>query len=357
MKSNLTKSLLVMVLSVFSFGIAKAQLSGSYTIGSGTGFDYASVAAAASDLTSNGVSGAVTFSIADGTYSGQVSLGSGITGASSTNTITFKSANADRTKVTITNGGSYTLYFTGTDYVTFEDVTIKNTASSGFRNVFLNTGSSNNSFIDCDLLAPVTTSWGTYNVYNYRSDDNAFKNCTLVGGYYNVYSYGVGSGRNANSGLIVENCDVKKHYYYGLYNYYQTDMLLKGNTIDSAGVQYAYGIYAYYGHANNIDGNEIFGHGYPIMMYYDGYVAPSATDTTVVSNNITRSNQYYGLYHYYSDQIRYFHNVFEAGGSNYAVYMSSYQRNDISFANNICIADGGYYGAYIYLGGASYQPT
>jgi len=357
MKSNFTKSVMLLLFSVLGISSTFAQLSGGYTIGSGTGYDYASVAAAASALTSSGVSGAVTFTIEDGTYSGQVTMGSGISGASSTNTITFKSKSADRSKVIITHNSTYTLYFTGTDYVTFEDVTIRNTASSGFRNVYLNSASDYNSFIDCDILAPVTTSWGTYNVYNYRSENNTFDNCTLVGGYYNVYSYGSGSGSRASEGLTIEDCIVKKHYYYGLYNFYQTGMTLKGNDIDSAGVQYAYGIYAYYGHANNIWSNEIHGHGYPLMMYYDGYAAPSSTDTTVVANNICRANSYYGLYHYYSDQIRYYHNVFEAGGGNYAMYMYSYQRNDISFANNICIADGGYYGAYIYLGGASFQPT
>ncbi|MBI3142618.1 MAG: hypothetical protein HYZ16_07315, partial [Bacteroidetes bacterium] len=122
MKPKFTQLVLAVVALVCYAGLSHAQLSGNYTIG-GSGASYSTVTAAVSALTTNGVSGPVTFSIADGTYSGQVSLGSSITGASSTNTITFKGASGDSSKVIITNSSNYTIYSTGSDYITFQDLT------------------------------------------------------------------------------------------------------------------------------------------------------------------------------------------------------------------------------------------
>ena len=53
---------------------AKAQLSGTYTIG-GSGPTYATLSAAIGDLTNNGVSGAVTFVVAAGTYNEHITIG------------------------------------------------------------------------------------------------------------------------------------------------------------------------------------------------------------------------------------------------------------------------------------------
>ncbi len=71
-------------------------LSGTYTIG-GTGANYPSVDAAIVSLQC-GISGPVVFNINPGTYSGSYILPNA-TGASASNTITFKSANNDSTSV------------------------------------------------------------------------------------------------------------------------------------------------------------------------------------------------------------------------------------------------------------------
>ena len=83
----LTFSLLLSGLFFYNTAFGQA-LSGSYTIGSGG--SYSTFTAAVADLTSNGVSGPVTFNVISGTYTEQISIGS-ISGASSTNTITFQS--------------------------------------------------------------------------------------------------------------------------------------------------------------------------------------------------------------------------------------------------------------------------
>ena len=68
------------VLLTVSLTSLHAQLSGTKTIGSGG--DYASFTAAVTALTSQGVSGAVTFNVLNGTYNEQIQIGS-IAGASS----------------------------------------------------------------------------------------------------------------------------------------------------------------------------------------------------------------------------------------------------------------------------------
>ncbi len=77
---------------------ASAQLHGTYTIGSGG--TYASFGAAVSALVSQGVSAPVTFNVFTGTYGEHVSIPA-ITGANSTNTITFQSATGNAADVTL----------------------------------------------------------------------------------------------------------------------------------------------------------------------------------------------------------------------------------------------------------------
>src|SRR5438105_14189078 len=83
-------------------GSANAQLSGTYTICS-SGCNYSSISAAVSALNSNGVSGPVTFNIGSGTYNETLYLSSGISGASSTNTITFKGAGRGNSVISLSN--------------------------------------------------------------------------------------------------------------------------------------------------------------------------------------------------------------------------------------------------------------
>ena len=77
----------LMLFLLFSSKDSLAQLSGSYTIGSGG--TYSTFAAAAADLNSQGVSGAVTFNVISGTYTEQFAIGN-ISGSSINNTITFQ---------------------------------------------------------------------------------------------------------------------------------------------------------------------------------------------------------------------------------------------------------------------------
>ncbi|MDP6860853.1 MAG: LamG domain-containing protein, partial [Candidatus Marinimicrobia bacterium] len=80
------------------------DLSGTYSIGQGA--DYATFSAAASALSSYGISGPVTFNVLNGTYDGDFSLNS-ISGTSEANTVTFQSFSGNAGDVILTDSYYY----------------------------------------------------------------------------------------------------------------------------------------------------------------------------------------------------------------------------------------------------------
>src|SRR5690606_7910546 len=131
-KLVLFSSILFLGSSVFS------QLFGTYTV-YGTTPDYATIQDACTDLEANGQSGPVVFSIRDGNHNEAVSLNA-VTGNSATNTITFQSESADSTAVIISSATNNTFTFTDVNYVSFNDLGIAFTGSSGNAVLFNNGG-------------------------------------------------------------------------------------------------------------------------------------------------------------------------------------------------------------------------
>ncbi|MBI3142317.1 MAG: right-handed parallel beta-helix repeat-containing protein, partial [Bacteroidetes bacterium] len=350
MKHHFTQFAWAFLALVLCTSLGHAQLSGNYTIG-GSSASYSTVSAAVSALTTNGVSGPVTFSIADGTYSGQLSLGSGITGASSTNTILFKGASGDSSKVIITNSGSYTIYSSGTDYVTFQDVTISTTGSS--YNIYLSSGSNYNRFVNCYLIGGTASSYASYNVYVYGSEYNELLNCRIQNGYYGVYLYGNGTGSSAAKGNKIIGSTITQHYYYGVESYYQRELVFNNNYIDSCSNN-GYGFMDYYGDKFEVMNNEIYGCYYGLYLYYHNQYG-SSTDSSKFINNIVTNNMYYGLYSYYIPKCHFYHNVFDGGSGNYSAVFQYCGASKVE--NNIFTGDGLYYGFYCYYSSSSDAPT
>lgn len=137
-QSRGSRHLLLFVFCLFAIS-AQASLSGNYTIdasSSASSTNYKTFASAVSDLVSGtradggtangaGVSGAVVFKVANGSYNEQISIGS-ITGVSSSNTVTFQSASGDSSKVILTFASStsstnnYTVQLNAADYIIFK---------------------------------------------------------------------------------------------------------------------------------------------------------------------------------------------------------------------------------------------
>ena len=343
MRTFFTKSLAVLAFFLLGAGGAYAQLSGSYTIdASGSGSNnYTSVAAAASALLSNGVSGPVTFTIASGTYTGQVSLSRAISGASSTNTITFKGKSGTRSDVVITNTGTYVLYMVAVDYVTFEDVTIRHSNRYG---IYLNSNADYNTF-DNVHVTYTGSGTGAYNVYNYRSEHNTFDGCTIEGGYYGMYVRGWNT-RNGSEGCTIKNTQFYNQTYMGLYTYYTEDMVMDNMVLDSFTGYYP--IYHFYGVSTTLANSKIIAPNtqYYMYWYYNNYYGGSSDTSHVYNNMIQVHGSSYAVYGYRMTRNKWYNNSLDWKGSSYGAYMPYPTGSE--FVNNNWHAEGGTYGIYMY---------
>ena len=149
------KNLLTSLFVFFSFTVS-AQLSGTYTIDSATttsGTNYQSFTAAVSALTTNGVSGAVTFNVKKGTYTEQISIGN-ISGASATKTITFKGLGSLTTITATPPTSKYPIIgFNRTSHVIIDSIKIEVKGSRGWGVHFMNKADSI-TIKNCNIEAP-----------------------------------------------------------------------------------------------------------------------------------------------------------------------------------------------------------
>ena len=226
-----------------AFASLRAQLSGTYTISSNASQnpDYTSFSAAATALAS-GVSGQVVFEVAPGTYEEYVTLDN-INGTSATSRVIFRGMGADNQQVVVTSNAGYTdnstLKLAGTDYVTFENMTLTTTSENKavvvklqngnnglrFENVrFVGSVSSANLENDKNLVYRISGEW--------LDSDNAFVDCAFVNGYiglyyqgHNIYQY--------NDGLLVENCTFTNQSSKSVYVTFTDHVTVSGNTINS----------------------------------------------------------------------------------------------------------------------------
>ncbi len=144
MKKTLFIYLFIAVCSLFSPGLF-GQLSGSYTINGSSptaGTNYQTFTAAVSALSTSGVSGAVTFNVLAGTYTEQVVIPA-ISGASTTNTITFKGL-GDLTTLSATPSSTNlpVLSLVSASHIIIDSLKIEVLGTDGFAVHFMNNADS-----------------------------------------------------------------------------------------------------------------------------------------------------------------------------------------------------------------------
>ncbi len=184
-------ALVLLSLPVFS------QLSGTYTIDpSGTGTtNYASFSAAVTALTTNGVSGPVTFNVTQGTYTEQVTINA-ITGTSTTNKVTFKAATANTLPVNVTFAGAtaatnnWTLRLNGVNNLEFDGIKFSNTTPAVGTalpfscNVNLNGTTSNIAFLNCSFTGSNTLGSTNHAFFfetgSFQTGAWTFNNCQFI---------------------------------------------------------------------------------------------------------------------------------------------------------------------------------
>ncbi|PLW95316.1 MAG: hypothetical protein C0592_00440, partial [Marinilabiliales bacterium] len=326
--------------------------------------DFNSFTDAGLALSDWGVDGPVNILAETGTYNEQIVIDT-IPGASALNTVTFASETGLNTDVILqyqATGASdnYVVLLNGTDYVGFENMTMRSDSAITYGNVITMQGGCNYNTFNNNIIEGIystSSTTRTINCYNDNVDiGNVFSNNEILKGYYGVYFYG--SSTNKKSGNKFINNTIGDYYYYGLYAAYNDSVTISGNTLynsSTAGTNYH--LYSYYNdNGTEITGNNIMGTGtstfYGLYLYYNN---ASSTGTNLVANNFisytgSGTGTAYGLYCYYTNYTDiYFNSVHIAGGSTSAgrgLYQTGGSGN-VNIANNNFVNTGGGYAYYI----------
>lgn len=215
---------LLALLAVFLPVLAQAQLSGSYTINptqSAGNTNYQNWASAVSDLLSGsrsdggtaqgpGVNGAVVFTVYDTVYNNVSIEITAISGASASNTVTFRSRNGDSSRCVLKNAssssstGDFVLHLNGADYLRFEKIGFERTGTNTYCTVVqLSNDADYNTFTRCYLRGrrmPSSSSLGfQYGIgscfyFTGNADYTEITQCRLLYGYNGIYAATTCSG-------------------------------------------------------------------------------------------------------------------------------------------------------------------
>ena len=341
-------------------------IQGTFTIGS-TG-DYSTVQSAVNALYNCGVAGPVTFNIQPGTYTERVVFNGEVIGASETSPIIFDGLN--KSNVTIAHYGTSTsnravIVMNGVDHITFKNVTVSSTSSSYGMSVFFTNSADYNTFYNCNLeVSTATTSSNVINVIASNSETsysgtgnnanfNTIENCYITGGYYGVRFNGSGSTSLSEGNKFINN-DLYNVYYYGMYLYYQKDVVAQYNSLKNFRTTSSYGLYVYYSSGSLIDGNDVNPGRYGIYMYRENYYFQQATSqvTNNMVYNFGYSSYHYGLrIYYYCYNVTVANNtIWHTGTSSSTSYacLYAYYPYYCDFRNNILVNTGNSTALYEY---------
>lgn len=326
-------------------------LAGNYTIG-GTNPDFATFSNALVALSQCGVSSAVVFNVAPGTYTEQLSIGN-IPGTSATNTVTFKSANNDSTAVILqftstAAATNYVIQFLNSGHIMFKNMTIKSLDAT-YAKVILFSGTITNITLQGNILE------GTQTV---NTDDNQFVIHNISGGAYdginlisNVIRYGRFGIGFANA-TPMTNVIIKYNY---LYNQSQKPMNLNRlaaldfgyNTLFSDATKTANGgIFL-----TNLTGQWKFYNNTLINLagvrVWEGwtYGGDAVGQEALVYNNYlygTSATSYIFDGGGALNNIKFYHNTFVGNSTNRTVNFNNYYgaNSNITFVNNIIQSTG-----------------
>ena len=313
-------------------------LSGTYNIPN----DYPTLTDAATALTTYGVCDDVVMEINSGTYSEQVHLGD-ILGASADATVRWTSATGNINDVIIEQSSGSTVNLEGSDWITFDHLTIRNTSTFSGIAVELEMNAENNTFDNCliETGAGTTTSSAHNALRSLGNNHNlTVTNSTLRNGGYGVYVQGSSTSSRVEN-VVFENNIIEDAYYYQTYMYYIDGFEFNNNVVtnDSNLYLFAYGLRMYYVDNFNVTGNYIGatgtyynnssygGYAYPFYMYY---CLGSQNPRSKVANNCVNASRpgasyygYYGLYMYQCGVLDMEHNSFSKVGG-YSGYYAAY---------------------------------
>ena len=336
-----------------------AQLNGSYTIGT-TG-NYSSFTAAVSALTSSGVSGPVVFNIAPGTYNEQILIPA-ITGSSTTNTITFQSANGDSSSVILNYSSSlinynYTIKFNMATNICINKISIK-ASGSNYANVICIEGGNNISLTNNIIIGQQNPA---NHYYKEGINGSSVNNITITNNCIYYSSYGILIG--GTSTQTISNNFFYNQKYGAIFLQSNTTPYISNNIflVDSLCVVSNYkGIMCSQSPYKIIIRNNKI-----IIDKASGYVHAGidlsncsgiSSNKSLITNNFISSDSVFtthGIFLQGSSHVKVLHNSIFLSSCNYStsygLYMSTNVSNSYIVKNNIIINNT--FGKVVYVQG------
>jgi hypothetical protein len=333
--------------------------SGIYTISATSGADYSSFNSAVNTLVQYGICGPVTFNVAPGTYTEQITLPE-IQGASPINTITFKSIAGDSLNTILTyestaSTDNYVFSFNGSDYVTIQGLTLQNTGAT-YAKVFELKNVANYNIIRNNRIISNGTGSSSAGIYSESTKDqyNTIQGNRIENGYYGIYFTSIGSaaGEKEAGNRFINNTIVNS-YYYGFYSYYQDTVQFIGNLIqNSPSSGTFYGLYAYYNDNLITSKNKVLlsgtGSNYGIYLYYCNNSAGNALVSNNFVSQVNGTSTIEGIYNSSSNNVEYYNNtsvLYAGNSSSDAFYLPS--GSNIKVKNNNFVNYGSGYAIYV----------
>lgn len=335
--------------------INPAFLAGTYTINktipaSATNFTSFTAAVAALDC---GITGPVFFDVAPNTYTEQVRMHA-VAGTSPSVRVTFRSANGVPASVNLTfdataAASNYVLKLDSASYITFRNMTITATNATNGRAIELANTASNDSLVNLDIVASVST--GTTNtsagIYAdlLRGSNNVIKGNTITNGSSGIYFEGT-SAANLSYDNIIDSNTINNSYYYGLYTGFNGRLQVTKNTVNVTSPRNTtnYGTYSTGNDSSyQFVGNKVNINGITSSITYGMYF--TANDATVnargrIANNMIigltgNTGTLYGLYQTGNTFINTVNNVISintTGATSYGSYSTG--SGGVNFHNN-----------------------
>ncbi len=329
-------------------------LSGSYTINSAnpaSSTNFTSFQMAADSLMTNGVSGAVTVNVAAGSYVEYMSLGY-VSGASSTNTITFDGG--DTATTSISNDGTVqnaTIKVDSVQWLTITNLKVINTKTidDAWGVQIMNESdycTISNCVFEMAVLAAFEdnacivangseTASSTEGIFgdNLTINNNVFRN-----GYYGIR---LETSLSNDSNVSITSNHFNGNIGYGCYSDNLRVVTLTGNTADGASLTSKDGFYFLdvvdFDIQNNIANVPDYG-----LYMSDANFDDVPTNRGKIINNMFNGTGDEGVYLDDVETLDFFHNTVRGAGSTSAYAIRVNDLVDVVFKNNIFYSEQSY---------------
>jgi hypothetical protein len=331
----------------------RSGINGEYIIGSSGSADFISFSEAVEFLhDASGICGEVIFNVEDGTYE-EFLLFSELAGTDSINRVIFQSISGDPNSVLLVDDGNSSenavIYFDGTDYITFSNITIEQTYEYDYV-VYGENGNSNITFDGCNLILAGSEDYIVYlGDESYMEENIVFTNNYFIGGEYAVYIYGWNNNEIFDKGFVSENNVFVDQYYQALYLEYLQSVIINNNefhTSNSVDDDY-YGIYYYnddYAGKFEIRDNVFMLHQAWAALEIDN-VQGFADNPNIIANNYiyirNTLEDIEALYLYELSNVNVINNTINAESSYETIGIYTDYVFNGRVVNNIIVANGG----------------